>query len=626
MKLIFACVLFVFCSAFFNTEAIAADPIAIPLTDGGFGYLGPFAEYYVDTTGATNISDLLSKNPKFSGIEVEHPNFGISNSVYWVRFKIDTRNYSSSFWYLLQDFQFVHDIKVYVPTKTGYQAIHHQNSLGGNLRFFDTRSIVFKVAVPTHDIEKAYIYLRLNSGGNAVDMDFKWSSEKALLEYTTTSNFFFGGFYGALGALLVYNLFLFVFIKEKTYLAYVYYMSTFFLMFFYINGYVSVFTSIDPSSDYLSVLLLLPLHGAILFASRVLTLREQFPILNRILNALKAVTVLSAALAITLLDQSQVLVISVVLNPIVMLTLLVCGIASLRKGNRPAKYYMLGWSVMIPLVILYGLNASSIVPSNLIATYGLQFAGIWEAVLFSVALASKTREYMKARDDALSEKLASKRVTAYTTKLLENERKQIATEIHDSFNASLVAIKYKLAAIKQHSPSNEIVSIVESLEDLVSEKYTDARKLVKRLRPESIDTLGLASALSELVSSFNVDGSACLFKFSARGNFSQVSDEVPIAVYRIVSECLTNVIKHSNAQLCSVTLNLDEGTRILEVMVVDNGNGFDLSTRNGGIGLISMRERANTIGCEIKIDSKIGYGTKIQLSMKVDSNDRERIL
>lgn len=610
------CKIFLFSTAMIYLSAWAGTP-SIPLSDSGLGYIGKHAEVLADPSRALTIEDIASQDLQFVPLASDKPNLGISQSIYWLRFTVDAENYDLPFWFLLQDFQFIHEMELYIPGPDHYSVIRHLNENGGSSRIYNTRSIVFRVPTIVSPTASNYYYLRLNSFGNAVDLDIKWSSEKRFVEYTSESNFFFGAFYGALTALLAYNFFLFVFIRDSTYIAYVYYMLSFVLMFFYINGYLSVFTNIDPTIDQLSALLLFPLHGALVFSRRVLGLEKNYPRLMVVFRLLEGLTLLSILLAVTVLPQALVLVLSVVLNPIVMLTLLGAGIFCIRKGYRPAKYYMIGWSVMIPLVILYGLNASSLVPSNLIATYGLQFAGIWEAILFSIALASMTREVMAQRDAAMIDKKLSKRFSAYTNALLENERKLIASEIHDSFNATLVAIKYKLTAIKQRPGLDDIYPILDSLEKLVGEKYSDARQLVKRLRPESIDMLGISSAIIELVNSYNVDHAGCQFSVTETGEPKSLDDDTAITVYRIVSECLTNVVKHSKATICSITMT--HYTHKIRIEISDNGIGFNPKTEIQGIGLISIKERLEAIDGKMKVESTNGGGTKIVVEVNTDS-------
>lgn len=441
-----------------------------------------------------------------------------------------------------------------------------------------------------------------------LDLDLQWHTRKSLIEFSSTSNFLYGLFYGALLALLLYNLFLYYSIKDRSYLYYVSYMLSFFMLFAYINGYLGLFTRINPALDYLAVLLLAPLHLAILFCRSVLSLKDLKPILDKVMRYLQHIILVFAMAAIFWFDQSTTLLIAVILNPVVMPMLIVCGLVALKAGHRPAKYYLLGWGILVPFAVVYGLNVLSVVSTNFLVENGLQIAGIWEALLFSLALASKTKEFRHAAAD-------KSKLSRHYIDLLEGERKSIANEIHDSVSATLVSIKYHIQAIMQTTNDSEVHSLAKNLNEIIAGKYDEIREFVRTLRPEVIDTLGVETAVRQLIDNANKVTETGKFEFVCNGNFSQVDEYTSIQLYRIASEGIANILKHANAT--ASTISIAATPQSLTLQIRDNGVGFNNQLGAEGIGLISIRERVDSLKGTLKINSAPGRGTRLTVCIPV---------
>ena len=224
----------------------------------------------------------------------------------------------------------------------------------------------------------------------------------------------------------------------------------------------------------------------------------------------------------------------------------------------------------------------------------------------------RTEQLAKARDKAIKVSEENRLLSRNITAVLEEERKAIASEIHDSFNATLIGIKFHLQAIKALSTTREIDEIVTSLSSIVSEKYDSARSLVRRLRPEAIDTLGLGSAIKNLISSLNGVTSGCIFTCEISDNLKDLNEKASIAIYRIIQEATTNILKYAEASQATITVMRSDD---IELEIKDNGIGFDPETTVEGIGLISMRERALDLGGSFTVDSSPGSGTRLIISI-----------
>ncbi len=211
-------------------------------------------------------------------------------------------------------------------------------------------------------------------------------------------------------------------------------------------------------------------------------------------------------------------------------------------------------------------------------------------------VAERTRDLLASRNEALRADADKRKLIQKVNSIIEDERKTIAVEIHDELNASLIAVRLEaqsigtLASKAQPGPEvDEIRSKAQAITKLALDLYANGRRLVRRLRPEVLDMLGLHGAVEEMLRHY--DSAGCRFAFHSEGDFSKLGNELAISAYRIVQEALSNIMKHAGATSAEVTLVLDAAHDLLRIEVEDNGHGFDPASSGEGIGIIGMRER-----------------------------------
>jgi two-component system sensor histidine kinase UhpB len=196
--------------------------------------------------------------------------------------------------------------------------------------------------------------------------------------------------------------------------------------------------------------------------------------------------------------------------------------------------------------------------------------------------------------------------------------------MHDHFNAELILARLEAQRIldvrSQDITTSSIEEVREKARSVIgrtSGLYEMARGIVRRLRPEVIDTLGLRDAIDEMVRDYDTLHPKCRFAFEAVGDFSRLNGELALTAYRLIQEALSNVVKHSAATLASVLLALSDDEKVLRIDVTDNGRGFDPKTTESGIGLIGMRERIHGAGGNLEIDTGDKAGTSIVIELPV---------
>lgn len=192
----------------------------------------------------------------------------------------------------------------------------------------------------------------------------------------------------------------------------------------------------------------------------------------------------------------------------------------------------------------------------------------------------------------------------------EKERERWARELHDDALQNLAAIRISLATALQSSDEQRAAKIESAAEEAIAHlesQITDLNRLINDLRPAALERLGLAGALQAMAE-----------ENSARGDL-QVEATIEIGgelggdeerlVYRLVQESLTNVLKHANAS--QVVLGVSEADGEIQIVIRDDGGGFDSAASTSGRGLTGMRERIELIGGEIEVSSTPGEGTEI---------------
>ena len=146
--------------------------------------------------------------------------------------------------------------------------------------------------------------------------------------------------------------------------------------------------------------------------------------------------------------------------------------------------------------------------------------------------------------------------------------------------------------------------------------YAIARDIVKRLRPEVLDTLGLQGAVEEMVHHYDAIHPECTFVFRADGDLAHLDADLTINVYRLIQEALSNVVKHARATHSCVSLEVLKDDAVLRIVVSDDGVGFDPGKAlEPGVGLVGMRERVSAVFGSMEILERPGGGTKLVIRL-----------
>jgi signal transduction histidine kinase len=198
----------------------------------------------------------------------------------------------------------------------------------------------------------------------------------------------------------------------------------------------------------------------------------------------------------------------------------------------------------------------------------------------------------------------------------ELERARLARELHDETGQALTSILLGLKPLERATGADEIREAVASVRELVVETLQDVRRLAVELRPTALDDFGLEAAVERLTDGFR-EQSGLQVELELQLGGERLPPEAETALYRVIQEAFTNVVKHSGASRVSVLLQRKEGAAL--AVVEDDGTGFDpAETREDALGLAGMRERVALAGGRLRIESSSGAGTTLVAEVPVE--------
>lgn len=200
----------------------------------------------------------------------------------------------------------------------------------------------------------------------------------------------------------------------------------------------------------------------------------------------------------------------------------------------------------------------------------------------------------------------------------EEERLRIAAELHDGINQEIAMLSMELGAAISGVSEDQLRAHLVAIRNRAIRISEEVRRISHRLRPALLEYIGLAGAVRSHCrdmsenAGFHVDLVA--------DDSLNVPAEIATALYRIVQEALQNVLRHAAATL--VTIKIQRRGEFIHLSVEDNGVGFNPESlpRDGGMGLVSMRERARSLGGDLTVTKAPSYGTRLEAVVPIRGN------
>lgn len=274
--------------------------------------------------------------------------------------------------------------------------------------------------------------------------------------------------------------------------------------------------------------------------------------------------------------------------------------SDLADPNGPRRYCVIRWQHKDGHIVHVEMRMTPIFDryGNLIAIEGI---------------ARDISQHVRARERL-------RELTSRLTNAQEEERRRIARELHDEVGQALSIAKMRMRMLQNALPGDatDAADKLKLLDDLIKETLQNVRTLSHELRPPLLDEMGWEPAIESLCDSFS-QRTDLPVKFEYDGEPLRLAPEVELTAYRVVQEALTNAARHAAANQATVRAELTEDALCL--LIEDDGQGFDMEALqhtdkpNHGLGLLSMRERVDSVGGEIEIYSEPGCGTRVTVRL-----------
>jgi PAS domain S-box-containing protein len=238
------------------------------------------------------------------------------------------------------------------------------------------------------------------------------------------------------------------------------------------------------------------------------------------------------------------------------------------------------------------------------------------AALFDSA--GKRLGYVSVNRDITERRYAEETIRALLRDVLtaqEVERRRIARELHDETAQTLTSLLVGLRAVDESQDLEQVKAAASTLRGLVSGALLGVQRMARGLRPSVLDDLGLEEALERL--SLDVTGAnEFVVDLHVTGpRLPRLPEQIEIALYRMAQEALTNASKHAAPKAVSILIHRNASE--VRLVVEDDGKGFDVdeTVSDKQLGLVGMRERAHLVGGSMTVESSVGQGTTICISV-----------
>jgi len=291
-------------------------------------------------------------------------------------------------------------------------------------------------------------------------------------------------------------------------------------------------------------------------------------------------------------------------------------IAEVWKGIQ-AVLILVGVFLIIANILIYYFVERALRPIDdvLAALTELELGNLSSRLpKFSLSELAQVSDKFNVMAGTLEDSIASNRhLSRKLFQVQEDERKSLARELHDEIGQHLTAIHVDASAILRAKTVKASKESALAIDAVALQMMDIVHSILQRLRPRGLDELGLELALEDLVASWHQRHEDIKLDYQTQGELSCLGEVVSVTLYRLIQECLTNVIRHAHAG--SVSISISEHVDKVILVVKDNGKGFDMSLKPAGFGLAGMRDRVESLAGEFEVVSSINNGVCVKVEL-----------
>ncbi|MES2731085.1 MAG: sensor histidine kinase [Bacteroidota bacterium] len=651
---------------------VAANAPVLELNDAqGMYAIGRYVEMLEDPSHRLTLAEVASLryDSLFQRSKQDIPNFGYSRADYWFRLKVKNRaNDPESQWLLEIGYPLIDQVELYFFHQDGT----YQIKKAGDLLPFHQREIqypTFVVGLALDTAQVHTIYLHFSGHSSKQFPMYLWKSLHFFQE-KHQEDMAWGCYFGILLVMILYNLFLYFSIRHITYLYYVLYISCFMLVQLSISGYAYQFLwpTLPWFADLSNVFFLgFTIFFGMCFSISLLNIRQMLPRLYPLMIGLGALGLVISVVTLTELVEFPTRI-AAMLSLACAFTLFSVGLFMLRKGYRPARFYMIAWTALLLSLIIYISKNAALLPNNFFTNYCMQFGSAMEVILLSLGLGdsinSMKREREKAQLEVILALQENDRIKDAITEELEKkvaERTQEISKQKEELEV-LNATKDKFFSIVAHDlkgPLNSMTGFFDLLANhagMLSAEET--QKIAKNLSQSVENTTRLTDnlltwAMAQMntlkhqpkaisLSKIIVEKSA-LFKESADKKQIALQTEIQpgLGIFAdenhirfVLRNLISNALKFTKPA-GTITISAIFDNETVKVSVSDDGVGMDEEVLNKifqieskytsegtsgekgtGLGLLLCKEFVERNNGKLWATSLPGKGSTFTFSMK----------
>lgn len=599
-----------------------------------------------DLSGRREIGEVAAAGmaARFVPVRQEHVNFGYDRAHHWLRFAIDPGPGRSRL--LLEvGLASLDLVELYTPRPGGgFEVQRAGDHIPWHARPVPHRNHVFRIAT---DAGAPTVYFLRVASANTLTAPLTLWTEEAFARHERSEQLAFGMFYGLLIALFLYNLVVFVSLRDRAYLWYVAYVGNFGMGLFVFDGFAFEYLwpeNIWVANHALAFFLCLALMFGALFARTFLDSARQERHLDRGMQGVIAAAGGLAVFAGTglVFEYGTIMRAISFVAPCGAVFTLWIGVKALLRGFKPARYFLLAWSSLLFFVVLGALRNFALFPANTVATYGLHVGLAFDVVLLSMALTSRIRVLQQGIMDAQRDLLeanarhrgaleARARELAAANQELEAFSHTVAHDLRaplramDGF-ASLLKLEHQ--AVLPASAQRDAEQISRSARRMAA--LVDGLLEFSRLgRTDPVNGQVSMQAVVASVLEEIVDRSAAAVTV---GRLPAVSGD-PVLLRQVWANLIGNAVKFSaraEEPAIAIDARIENGAVVFSV--TDNGVGFDAAYAGKlfgmfqrlhaatdfdgtGVGLATVRRIVERHGGQVAAASAPEGGARFEFSL-----------
>lgn len=570
-------------------------------------HLGEQVLYLEDPSNKLTIEEVKSWEFKsrFKICGQSIPNFQSTASAYWINLKL--RKSTIDNYYVEIGTAFMDSISLYQVNSDG-EVLSVRYS-GDDLPFEDREiqvgNYLFKLNLPSNgDVSEFYLRIKSNQ---PLFFPLRAGTLVAFMSYTHDLDFVQGLYFGFMLLIFLYNLFIYISIREKVYLLYIGYVIS--ITFFMAAVFGYFFEYLWPNSPWINQQVVmftgLTLVTATLFTQHFLNTKVTHPLLHKI-----AFTFLVSGLAVTLMVPIGFKIAAVMLSQVALLLMsvyfLFLGIFYFTRGYTPAKFYLLAWGCLVIGIFFGMLESLNIIP---VVPYinPMQLGSAAEVMLLSFALGDRINTYKRQREEATALALLTaqehEKLVLEQNEILEQKVDERTTKIRKQ-NAELISLnkeKNNLLSIVSHdlrNPLNQIKGLVhltklespqmdQAQQDNLNRIMATSERLTKMIRRIldlstiefkdvniELSAVDIGKLLSDIIKDFEIDAAEknirIIREFNAGPYLAKVDKTYLI---QVLENLISNAIKFS-VHGKQVNLDLRGEGKKLQIIIKDEGPGF----------------------------------------------------